>query len=84
MATVTALQSFVGVLTKDVLGPERKEEHSAFPGAPSIFPGKVIKEGTKIEIQKGQNFDSNHPAVKKWPSQFGEVELAHPTEKATK
>ncbi len=95
MATVTALQSFIGVLEKDVLGPDRVEEHSEFPHAPSVFPGgkgyppgslerKIVKPGRKIEVVKGQLFESNHPAVKKWPEMFGEVESIHPTEPATK
>jgi hypothetical protein len=82
MATVTALQSFVGILKNDKLGPPRIEKHSQFP-EPSVFPGKVIEEGEKIQVQKGDNFDSNHPAVKKWPSMFGQVELVHPTQQAT-
>jgi hypothetical protein len=82
VATVTALQSFVGVLEHDKVGPPRVEQHSQFPNAPSVFPGEVIKEGRKIDVIRGQNFDSNHPAVKKWPEMFGEVELVHPTEVA--
>lgn len=94
MATVTALQSFVGILENDVLGPDRIEKHSEYPNQPSVFPGgqgfpvgslerNIIKEGRKIDVIKGQNFDSNHPAVKKWPSMFGAVETLHPVEQAT-
>lgn len=38
----------------------------------------VIKEGRKIDVVKGQNFDSNHDVVKGFPHLFGEVELVHP------
>jgi hypothetical protein len=82
VATVTALQSFVGRLEKDVYGPDRIEKHSQFPNSPSVFRGPLIKEGRKIEVQKGQLYDSNHPAVKAFPSMFGPVETIHPTELA--
>lgn len=78
MATVTALQSFVGRLEKDVRDKPRIEHHSEFPGQPSVIPGKVIKEGRSIVVVKGQNFDSNHPVVKAFPSMFGQVDLVHP------
>lgn len=112
MASVAALQSFTGVFEKDVLGPDRIEQHSEYPNAPSVFPGgkvypdrfidqwgrdlsgktqptgslikNVVKHGKTIGIQKGQLFESNHPAVKKWPSMFGAVEELHPQERATK
>ncbi len=84
MATVTALESFVGRLEKDVYGPDRIEKHSQYPNAPSVFRGPLIKEGRKIQIIKGQLFESNHPAVKAFPTMFGEVETVHPTELATK
>lgn len=94
MATVVALTSFVGVLEKDVLGPDRIEKHSEFPGQPSVFPGgqgfnpgslekRVIKPGKKVDIRQGQKYDSNHPAVKKWPEMFGEVQLHPEVEAAT-
>ena len=94
MATVTALQSFVGRLSKDVLGPDRIEKHSQFT-EPSVFPGgkkfgagslerEIVKEGSSIQVQRGQMFDSNHPAVKAFPAMFGEVETIHPPEKATR
>ncbi len=95
MATVTALQSFVGVLKNDKLAPDRVEKHSDYPGAPSVFPGgdgmpigsvekRIVEPGKDIKVVRGQLFDSNHPAVKKWPELFGEVESVHATEPATK
>lgn len=94
MATVVALTSFVGVLEHDVLGPDRIEKHSEFPGQPSVFPGglgfnpgslerKIVKAGKKIEVRAGQKFDDNHPAVKKWPEMFGQVGLHPEVEAAT-
>ena len=77
MATVTALQSFIGRLEKDVYGPDRIEKHSEFPNAPSVFKGPLIKQGRSIQVVKGQNFDSAHPVVKQFPGMFGEVELVH-------
>lgn len=81
MATVIALQSFVGVLEKDVLGPDRIEKHSEFV-EPSVFKGgkgfrpgslevNVVKAGRTIQVVKGQRFENNHPVVKKWPEMFG-------------
>ena len=94
MATVIALQSFTGVLEKDVLGPDRIENHSEYPGQPSVFKGgggfppgslerNVVKQGKKIDVVRGQAFENNHPAVKKWPEMFGAPELVHPVEQAT-
>lgn len=80
MATVTALQSFIGVLENDVLDEPRVEKSSL---GESVFPGKVKKQGRSIQIVKGANFDSSHPAVKKWPEMFGQVEILHPVEQAT-
>lgn len=88
MATVTALQSFVGVLEKDVLGEDRIEHHSEYPNQPSVFRGgkgfrvgslerKVVREGAKVDIIRGQNYSDNHPAVKKWPQMFGEAGPLH-------
>ncbi len=71
MATVTAVQSFVGRLEKDELGPPRVEKSSL---GESVFPGKVIKEGRSVNVVKGQNFDSNHPVVLAFPAMFGEIE----------
>lgn len=93
MATVVALESFVGVLENDVLGPDRIEKHSEYPGQPSVFPGgqgfpagslerKVVKPGKSVQIVKGQAYESSHPAVKKWPQMFGQPE-AGPVEMAT-
>ena len=93
MATVTALQSFVGILEKDVLGPDRIEKHSEFPNQPSVFPGglgfsvgslerKILKAGRKIDVVRGQKFESNHPAVLKWPAMFGQT-AAGEVEQAT-
>ena len=112
MGSVAALQSFTGIFEKDVLGPDRIEEHSEYPNAPSVFPGgkvypagyvdqwgrdrsgkpqpagsliqNVVKQGKSINVQKGQLFESNHPAVKKWPDMFGAVADLHPEERATK
>lgn len=78
MSTVTALQSFVGRLSKDKLGPSRVETHSEFPNQPSVFPGKVLEQGRSIQVVKGQNFDSNHEVVRAFPSMFGQVDLVHP------
>jgi hypothetical protein len=39
MATVVALDTFVGILENDELGEDRVEQHSEHPGAPSVFPG---------------------------------------------
>lgn len=94
MATVVALQSFVGILEHDVFGPDRIEAHSQFPNQPSVFVGglgfptgslerKVVKAGKKIDIIRGQQFESNHPAVLRWPEMFGQVENVHPVEQAT-
>jgi hypothetical protein len=81
VATVTALQSFVGVFEKDVVDKPRIVHTSL---GTDTFPGKVLKEGRSIQVVKGQNFDSNHPAVKKWPEMFGGVEQVHgPVEQAT-
>ncbi len=98
MATVVALQSFVGVLETDVLGEDRIEKHSEFAN-PSVFPGgkyfpddhrlagkpqgagsllvNVKKPGRKVDVVKGQRFEDNHPAVKKWPEMFG-LAQSHP------
>jgi len=76
VATVTALQSFVGRLEKDELDKPRIETHSQF-AEPSVIPGKVIKEGRSVSVVKGQMFSDNHPAVKAFPSMFGEVALSH-------
>jgi hypothetical protein len=77
VSTVIALQSFVGVLENDVIGPSRVEKHSQL--GESIIPGPVVKEGRKVDVIKGQLFDSSHPAVKKWPELFGQPEtMAHP------
>ena len=81
MATVTALQSFVGRLEKDVLAKPRVVITSL---GTDTFPGKVITPGRAIQVVKGQNFDSNHPVVRAFPSMFGQVDLAHPAiEQAT-
>lgn len=94
MATVVAVQSFVGVLENDVLGPDRIEKHSQFT-EPSVFPGGkgfgagslervIVKHGRKIEVVKGQRFENNHPAVKKWPEMFsGAPDFEPPVETAT-
>ncbi len=79
MATVTALQSFRGVLEKDVLNPPRVEESSL---GRSVFPGTVKTPGRTIDVIKGQNYEDNHPAVKKWPEMFGLVDtIATPATK---
>lgn len=83
MATVIALESFVGVLEKDVRGEPRIEKHSEFPNQPSVFPGKVIKPGKKIDIIRGQRYEDSHPAVKKWPQMFGLVNQSPIIEQAT-
>ena len=81
MATVTALQSFVGRLKKAKLGPPRVEKSSL---GESVFPGPIVEEGESIQVVKGQNFDSAHRVVKAFPAMFGEVELVHPpVEQAT-
>jgi hypothetical protein len=78
VATVTAIQSFVGRLEKDVTGPPIDDKTG------NTFPGKVLKEGRSVQVVKGQNFDSNHPVVKAFPEMFGEVERVHPpVEQAT-
>lgn len=49
MATVVALQSFVGVLENDVLGEDRIEKHSEFT-IPSVFKGgKYYPAGHPLE-----------------------------------
>jgi hypothetical protein len=83
MATVVAIESFVGVLEKDVLAPSRIEHHSEFPNQPSVIPGKVTKQGRSVKVVKGQAFEDSHPAVKKWPQMFGKPESTHPVEQAT-
>lgn len=83
MATVIALESFVGVLEKDVRGEPRIEKHSEFPNQPSVFPGKVIKAGKKIDVVRGQRYEDSHPAVKKWPQMFGLVHQSPIIEQAT-
>lgn len=81
MPTVTALQSFVGRLEKDVTDKPRVVTTSL---GTDVFPGKVLKAGRKIEVVKGQNFDSNHEVVRAFPSMFGQVDLIHPpVEQAT-
>lgn len=93
MANVTALQSFTGVLRKDVLGPDRIERHSEFK-EPSVFPGglgfpagslerNIKTPGEKVTVVKGQKYDSNHPIVKKWPGMFGGAESLHLPAEAT-
>ncbi len=42
----------------------------------SSFVGRLRKDtkdkpGEKVEVVKGQMFDSNHPAVKAFPTMFG-------------
>jgi hypothetical protein len=94
MATVIALESFVGVLEQDVLGEDRIEHHSEFPNQPSVFPGgkgfgagslqrNYVKHGKKIDVVKGQRFEDSHPAVKKWPQMFGLVGSDRAVEQAT-
>ena len=81
MATVTALSSFVGRLEKDTTEKPRVVITSL---GKDTFPGKVIKPVGSVQVVKGQNFDSNHPVVKAFPSMFGEVDLVHPpVEQAT-
>lgn len=69
MASVVALQSFVGRLAKDELGPAPKNKQGDVKG-----PRPVVKEGRKVEVQKGQMFESNHPVVKAFPAMFGEAD----------
>lgn len=93
MATVIALQSFVGVLEHDVLAEDRIEKHSQFQ-EPSVFPGGkglrigsvdkiIVKPGRKIDVTKGQRFEDTHPAVKKWPEMFGLDDSVVRVEQAT-
>lgn len=94
MGTVVALTSFVGVLELDVLGEPRIEKHSEHPNQPSVFPGgkgfgagslerNIVKAGKSIQVSKGQKFEDNHPAVKKWPDLFGLSALHPEVEAAT-
>ncbi len=71
MATVAALQSFIGRLEADKLGEAPKNKAGEVKG-----PRPVLKEGRKFEAVKGQLFDSNHPAVKAFPTMFGQPDLA--------
>ena len=86
MATVIALQSFIGRLESDVRGPGRTEKHSTL--GESVFPGPVVKEGKSIQVIQGQMFEDNHPAVKAFPEMFGKIDsigrnLPTPVEQAT-
>jgi hypothetical protein len=88
MATVTALQSFVGRLSKDEVDPKvRYDGRGPRKVVTSLgednFPGLVTKQGESIQVVKGQNFDSNHRVVKAFPTMFGLVETLHPVEQAT-
>ncbi len=81
MATVVALTSFVGVLDNDVLNEPRVVKTSL---GTDTFPGTVKTPGKSIQVVRGQAFEDNHPAVKKWPALFGRPELVHgPVEQAT-
>ena len=82
MATVTALQSFVGRISKDKVGPSRVVVSSL---GTDTFPGKVIEAGRSVQVVRGQRFDAAHPVVKTFPAMFGVEELAHstPVEQAT-
>jgi hypothetical protein len=86
VATVAALSSFAGWLKRDELGPLPKvlnkttgkeqavgEWSGHAEGLPA--PGQEVKAGEQIKVFQGQLFDSNHPAVKKWPAMFGAPEL---------
>lgn len=81
MATVTALQSFVGRLSKDVVEPAHTKKNAA--GKDVLVPEVVTKQGESVRVHQGQLFDSAHPAVKAFPSMFGAVETLHPVEQAT-
>jgi hypothetical protein len=89
MATVTALQSFVGRLSKDKVDPKFRDADGKHPRKVTTslgddhFPGYVIESGEAIQVIKGQNFDSNHRVVKAFPTMFGLVETLHPVEQAT-
>jgi hypothetical protein len=79
VATVIALQSFVGRLKKDELGAAPKDKAGHAIGQPP-----VTKAGEKIEVVQGQLFDSNHPAVKAFPTMFGQQDsISRSIEQAT-
>jgi hypothetical protein len=82
MSTVVALQSFVGVLENDVLEPPRVVVTSL---GTDTFPGAVKKPGRSIQVVKGQMYENNHPAVRKWPEMFGLPDMVPftPVEQAT-
>jgi hypothetical protein len=80
VATVTALQSFIGRVKKDKTAPVRKVEAD---GVTYHFPGAVLEEGESVQVIKGQNYDSNHPVVKQFPDMFGAIDSIHPVEQAT-
>lgn len=88
MATVTALQSFVGRLSKDKVHPELRPDGKnprrvKTSLGEDYFPGLILEQGESIQVVKGQNFDSNHRVVKAFPTMFGLVETLHPVEQAT-
>lgn len=85
MATVVALTAFHGWLKRDELGPSPKDKNGKTldreamgwaPGLPAHDPYGTpiqdVKEGEQVKFFEGQLVDSNHPAVKKWPSMFGQ------------
>jgi hypothetical protein len=75
VATVSALQSFVGRLSKDTKEPDTKLDGKVVAGR--VTPGK------SVQVRQGQNFEDNHPVVKAFPSMFGAVDSLHPVEQAT-
>lgn len=81
MGTATALQSFVGVLSKDVYEPDSTVKDKQ--GNDVTVPGALKIKGKSIQVVRGQNFDDNHPAVLAFPTMFGLVEAIHHVEKAT-
>jgi hypothetical protein len=79
VATVIALQSFVGRLKKDERGTPPKDKAGNAIGQPP-----VTKAGEKIDVVMGQLFDSNHPAVKAFPKMFGQQDaIGRSVEQAT-
>ena len=55
-------------------------EPSPVHAALDSFVGAV--DGETLRITKGELFETNHPAVKKWPELFGPVTFPHPTRRS--
>ena len=72
MANVIALQSGLIVLKQGKRGPAPKDKQGNIIGL-----GPITDPGDSVNVVQGQMYDSNHPAVKKAPTMFGEPNAIH-------